>query len=168
MWDSEHTVLVFIHLNGHCLIHDCMRCGAIRQLVIRHKSQHSKHKLWMLGSLSISITVNFLNARRLPPFEPKIKKSPAEKSSVCFFCLQMWHIARFILMQTLSEQSRLNNPVNIWFWTLRYEKHQLSWWKKQCHNLLTAAVIPLYIIRFLKHCTDDPQMNTCRSFFAGD
>lgn len=118
----------------------------------------------MLGSLSISITVKFLNARRLPLlFEPKIKKSPAENHQCVFFS-----VSRCGTSFASSEQSGFNKPENIWFWTLRYEKTSVVVMKKQCHNLLTAAVIPLYIIRFLKRCTDDPQMNMCRSFFAGD
>lgn len=117
----------------------------------------------MLGSLSISITVKFLNARRLPLlFEPKIKKSPAENHQ-CVFFLSADVAHRSLRQSSLDLTTREYLVLNSQIW-----ETSVVVMKKQCHNLLTAAVIPLYIIRFLKRCTDDPQMNTCRSFFAGD
>lgn len=117
----------------------------------------------MLGSLSISITVKFLSARRLPLlFEPKIKKSPAENHQ-CVFFLSADVAHRSLRQSSLDLTTREYLVLNSQIW-----ETSVVVMKKQCHNLLTAAVIPLYIIRFLKRCTDDPQMNTCRSFFAGD
>lgn len=56
MCDSEHTVLVFNHLNSHCPIHDRMWCRAIRQLLMANSSHQKSTSCWMLSSLYMSIT----------------------------------------------------------------------------------------------------------------
>lgn len=76
----------------------------------------------MLGSLSISITVKFLSARRLPLlFEPKIKKSPAENHQCVFF------LSADVAHRSLRQSSLdLTNPRISGFELSDVRKHQLS------------------------------------------